>query len=289
MNQRPSLTRRRFLRTVRNALLTTGLLTASGCSYSTLIEPGWLTVKQVTLPIQRLPAAFDGFRIAQISDLHLYPVTQLSHIQATIAEVNRLRPDLIVITGDLVQARADAIFELAPALTALNAPHGVYTILGNHDLWTNATVVRQGLAESRMPLLLNTGVELTRGAARLFLAGLDDGWSGRPDLQQALAPCPADLPAILLMHEPDFADRYASDPRLVLQLSGHTHGGQVRLPGIGALVLPRYGRKYDLGLYRVGSMWLYTNPGIGLINPPFRFNCRPEITELTLIAEEVQP
>ena len=87
------------------------------------------------------------------------------------------------------------------------------------------------------------------------------------------------------MHEPDFADEYALDGRVSLQLSGHSHGGQVRLPGLGALVLPRYAQKYDQGLYRVRDMWLYTNRGIGLIGPPVRFCCRPEVTEITLVGQ----
>src|SRR5262249_25685054 len=106
----------------------------------------------------------------------------------------------------------------------------------------------------------------------------------RPDLKAALATLPADVPVVLLIHEPDLVDWYSLDPRVVLPLSGHTHGGQIRLPGIGALTLPGFGRKYQCGLFRVNSSWLYTNRGIGFIRMPVRINCLPEITELTLTA-----
>ncbi len=116
----------------------------------------------------------------------------------------------------------------------------------------------------------------------IYLAGLDDLWSGQADLTAALAQAPANVPTILLVHEPDFADTVAKDGRVSLQLSGHSHGGQVRLPGIGAPILPYLGRKYDQGLYNVNNMWLYTNRGIGLGRIPLRINCPPEITEFTL-------
>jgi len=134
-----------------------------------------------------------------------------------------------------------------------------------------------------MPLLVNQGVELNIAGAPLYLAGLDDGWSGKPDLAAALRHAPASAPVILLLHEPDLADRVSSDPRISLQLAGHSHGGQIRLPKIGALVLPYLAMKYDQGLYRVRDMWLYTNRGIGVTNEPIRYNCPPEITLFTLL------
>jgi predicted MPP superfamily phosphohydrolase len=111
---------------------------------------------------------------------------------------------------------------------------------------------------------------------------LDDGWSGNPDLEATLDGAPSDVPVVLLCHEPDLADQYSLDGRVSLQLSGHTHGGQIRLPGVGALILPYLGRKYDLGLYKVNHMLLYTNRGIGVISEPVRYNCPPEITQFIL-------
>jgi predicted MPP superfamily phosphohydrolase len=132
-------------------------------------------------------------------------------------------------------------------------------------------------------VLHNEALTLNINGAGFTLAGVDDVWSGQPDLRAALNQVPPDSPTLLLAHEPDFADISAQDGRVALQLSGHTHGGQVRLPGVGALILPYLGQKYDIGLRQVGQMWVYTSRGVGLIGPPIRLNCPPEITEITLV------
>jgi len=156
--------------------------------------------------------------------------------------------------------------------------------MGNHDLWTDVDVIKDAFDESGVPYLINQGVTISEGNGDLHLAGLDDGWSGEPDLQAAMEGAPEDAPVVLLMHEPDLADDYSLDPRMSLQLSGHAHGGQIRIPSLGgALVLPYLGRKYDYQLYKVNDMWLYSNPGIGVTNEPLRINCPPEITEITLV------
>jgi predicted MPP superfamily phosphohydrolase len=278
------MNRRAFLKNFGRIVLGGGLALAGGYGYSTQIEPDWLTVERVQIPLKRLKPALEGFRIVQMSDFHLYPYTQLELVQKAVAKANALQPDLIVLTGDYVLESEESIFELAQALAALNARYGIFTVLGNHDLWTNAKTVRRGLREAGLPVLVNEGVSLSVGPAGLYLAGLDDGWSGQPDLKSALAQLPPEMPAILLAHEPDLADTFALDGRISLQLSGHSHGGQVRLPGLGAPILPFLGQKYDQGLYQVGSMWLYTNRGIGLGPVPIRFNCPPEITEITLVS-----
>lgn len=254
---------------------------ASNFGYSHFSEPQ-LAVEQVQIPLQNLPASLEGLKIVQLSDIHLHPYTHIEFVQQAIARTNALKPDLIVLTGDYVQETAESIDELAPALAALDARLGVFSIIGNHDIWTNVKVVRAGFEQARLPLLHNQGVMLGMAGANFYLAGVDDGWSGQPDLKAALAGRTQDVPTILLAHEPDLADKFALDGRISLQLSGHTHGGQVRLPGFGAPVLPYLGRKYDQGLYKVNNMWLYTNRGLGLI-VPIRVNCSPEITEITLI------
>ncbi len=249
-------------------------------------EANKLVVERLTLPVKGLPAGLEGFRLVQLSDFHLYPLTQPSLVRETVTLTNQLQPDLIVLTGDYVWRQVDAIFELAPILAGLNARHGVYAIMGNHDLWTNVSVVKTGFDEARLPYLINQGLPITEGKDAFYLAGLDDGWAGQPDLPAALAGAPAGAPIVLLLHEPDLADTYAQRPGIVLQLSGHSHGGQVRIPRLGgALILPYLGRKYDMGLFRVAEMWLYTNRGIGVTNEPVRLNCAPEITEITLVAD----
>jgi len=275
---RPRLSRRRFLAAVRNVVAGYALAGAGGYLYGSRIEAEWLTVRRLTLPIRSLPAAADGLRLVQLSDFHLRPVTEIDHIRRAVSLASSLQPDVIVLTGDYVTIQAEDIFELAPVLGGLNARLGVFTVLGNHDLWTNRRVVTQGLHEAGLPVLINQGLAV----GGLYLAGLDDAWSGAPDLAQALAGCPAGMPAVLLAHEPDFVDEWSRDPRVAVQLSGHSHGGQVRLPGLGAVIVPPYGRKYDYGLYQVHHTRLYTNPGIGLAVPGVRVNCRPEVTEITL-------
>lgn len=275
-------TRRKFLRFVGGAIAGAGITAVSGYAYATKIEPEWLTVEKVSVPLKNLPAALEGFRIVQLSDFHLYPFTQIDLVQEAVALANSLQPDLVVLTGDYVLETADSIFEVAPVLAGLNGKYGLFATLGNHDWWTNAQVIKQGLQESRITLLDNTGVSLPVGNSQLYVAGVDDCWSGQPDLNAALEGMKGGETAVLLAHEPDFADEFAKNGRIGLQLSGHTHGGQVRIPGIGAPVLPPYGQKYDMGLKKAQEMWVYTTRGIGVIGPPVRFNCSPEITELTL-------
>lgn len=274
----------------RTFLKLAGITVAGGClagiggyQYSTRLEPNWLVVEQVQLPLKNLKAGLEGFKIVQMSDIHLHPFTDEAFVREAVDRANSLQPDLIVLTGDYVYAGAESIFDLAPVLASLQARYGLFSVLGNHDLWTDAAIVKAGFERERLPVLRNQGVALAVGQATLYLAGLDDIWSGQPDLGAALAGAPPDTPVILLAHEPDFADLAARDGRVSLQLSGHSHGGQIRLPGIGAPVLPYLGQKYDQGRYRVNQMWLYTNRGLGVINPPVRFNCPPEITEITLV------
>lgn len=275
--------RRSFLKVLGQVAVGGSLVLAGGYGYSTRVEPSWLTVEQVQIPLKNLKPALEGFRIVQMSDFHLHPNTQIELIREAVAIANELKPDLIALTGDYVQQGADSIFELAPTLAALNAKYGVFTILGNHDLWTNAEVVRAGLEQAGLPVLVNKGVTLGIGGETLYLAGLDDGWSGAPELNRALDNLPANALTILLAHEPDLADTFALDSRISLQLSGHSHGGQVRLPGVGALILPYLGQKYDQGLYKVQEMWLYTTRGVGVGSIPMRINCPPEITEIILV------
>ncbi|MCB0212132.1 MAG: metallophosphoesterase [Anaerolineae bacterium] len=280
------LNRRMFIKGVAGLAATSCLTGTAGVTlfeYATKIETHWLSIEKVQIPIKNLKPALEGFKIVQLSDIHLHPFTQIDFVRQVIDAANALQPDLIALTGDYVLESADAIFELAPVLATLNPTYGIYASLGNHDLWTNVDTVRQGLTESGLTLLRNEGLAFDVGNAQLFIAGVDDGWSGHPDLTVALETHPGDIPTILLAHEPDLADRFAADKRVSLQLSGHTHGGQVRLPGKGSLVLPHLGKKYELGLYRVEDLWVYTNRGIGVIDPPVRFNCRPEITEFTLM------
>ena len=278
------LTRREFLKAFGYVTLIYGAAAIGGYSYATKVEPRWLTIEKVSVPLKGIKSKLEGLKIVQLSDIHLHPHTQLDLLEKAVQIVNELAPDLIVLTGDFVLDKAESIFDLTPVLSKKNARYGVFSILGNHDLWTNADIVQRGFEDADLPVLVNEGLTLDVEGESLYLAGLDDGWSGQPDLDSALEGCPANTPTIVLMHEPDFVDEIAKDTRVALQLSGHTHGGQVRVPGIGPIALPTNGRKYDIGLHKVNQTMLYVNRGLGVISPPVRFNCRPEITEITLRA-----
>lgn len=274
------LTRRKLLKL--GGLSAGSLILGGGAAYGygSRFEIERFEITRVPIGIRGLPAAFDGYRIALLSDFHLYPHVRLEYLRKVFSVASELRPDLIVLTGDFVQDGSEAIFDLAPALASMNATDGLFAVLGNHDIWKGGPVVRGGLQSVGIPVLCNRGVALTRNGQRLYLAGVDDALSGVPDLSAAMEGWNGEK-VVVLSHAPDVADSFSEDPRVSLQLSGHSHGGQVRFPLIGSPFCPPFGRKYDLGLYRVGGMWLYTNRGIG-VTVPIRINCRPEMTEVTL-------
>jgi predicted MPP superfamily phosphohydrolase len=249
--------------------------------YATQVEPDWLQIVRKTIPISGLPQPLVGFTLAQFSDLHLGSYMSEDEARSAVEAVNTCGAQAIVFTGDFVsqlhQGEAETV---ARVFARLQAPLGVYAVLGNHDHWTDAEKVAGAAQAAGVTVLRNQGISLLEGA--LWLAGVDDIWEDMHDLPKALEGAPPHSAVILLAHEPDFADQSAVDERVALQLSGHSHGGQVRLPLIGARVLPFLGRKYPYGLRQVGSMWLYTNRGVGVIAPPVRFNCRPEVTLFTL-------
>jgi predicted MPP superfamily phosphohydrolase len=289
MSMRPGvgdgISRRGFLKAAGGALFGVGFGGVLGLKYAREVEPNLLQIEKIELHLQSLPVGLEGTRLVCLSDFHLHPYTRIELVQECVRLVNRLDADVVCLLGDYVFDRAEAILELAPVLSGIETRHGPYAVLGNHDLWTDPELVRSTLEREGIAVLENEHVTIELPGGELVLAGLEDGWSGKPDLDAALFGQTDGLPVVLMMHEPDFADRFRTDGRVELQLSGHTHGGQVRLPVIGAPFLPRYGQKYDRGLYDLDGMWLYTTRGIGVIGPPLRFNCRPEITLLTLRRE----
>ena len=269
---------------MRNSALFSSLGVVSAvAAYMRWVEPSSLRCETVEIPIPNLPEHLDGFRIAQLSDFHIGSSLR-SPLRQAIAKVNELSPDLIVLTGDYVHKYGAELFDLLPLLGKMSAPHGIYAILGNHDCWERfyqlKEIIRYGMEHLGIPLLINQHVQLDNG---LVVAGLDEVGNGRPNLVESLRGVSAESPVILLCHRPDYADFVNYDKRIILQLSGHTHGGQIRLPKRGPLFLPVLGRKYVQGIYRVGGMWLYVNRGIGTASHlRFRFRCPPELTLLTL-------
>ena len=278
----------RFTR--RDFLKLTGYLTLlafGGTLYSTVIEPLWFDIVNVTLKLSRLPTSFSGFRLVQISDIHAGEHWMPSQLNTVLEKVIALKPDIVAITGDFVDsspAMTDEILtQTEAALTTLSSDVPVYAVMGNHDHWWDVERVRGALARSNVVELNNKVHTFSRDGESLHLCGVDDVYERKDDLNLVLDQLPSHGCAILLAHEPDFADISAATGRFDLQISGHSHGGQVIVPFVGPVVLPRHGRKYPIGLYQVREMFHYTNRGLGMIFPYVRFMCRPEITLFTLL------
>lgn len=244
---------------------------------------GKIEITRLEFTLPRLGAAFHNYKIVQISDLHIGTWMDRTRLEGVVGMVNREEPDLVAITGDFVTYDPEKFEEdLIQVLNRLESRDGVVAILGNHDHWTDPDVIRRILYRSGLEDLSNRVKTLRRGGDLLHIAGVDDVLEKLDDLESVLAQIPEQGAAILLAHEPDFARKSAASGRFDLQLSGHTHGGQIVLPLIGPPVLPPLGRKYPKGFYLIDDMQLYTNRGVGTATFRLRLNCPPEITVLTL-------
>ena len=276
------LSRRNFLRL--------GASCAAGLAfYAGEISRHELELIYLTIKLPRLPEAFAGMKIVQISDFHFEEYTEAAFLEAVVRKVNALAPDLVVLTGDFVSSnplpRHMTIklgYHCAEILGRIQCPWR-YAIMGNHDTLVGAGAITDALMIHGIPVLANSFVPLERQGQRIWLAGIEDALEQRPSLSRALPSGRAvDEPTILLAHEPDFADR-AVGQKLDLVLSGHTHGGQILMPFLPPLMLPELGEKYVHGLFTLrDGMQLYVNRGIGAVGLPFRFRCPPEITAITL-------
>lgn len=284
--QSQHISRRAFLRRFGSMTLGAMIMGAGGLTYATRIEPDWVDFTHVELTLPRLHPAFAGFRLAQISDIHLSHSITGVEVTEVCQKIIQWQPDLVALTGDYIDPRRSIpglLADLHDALRSLAAKVQAVAVLGNHDYNIGASGgVRRMLREAGVQELKNQVLTLRRSNAEFHIAGIDDYWFGHASLKKIFNQLPETGSAVLLAHEPDFADISARSGRFDLQLSGHTHGGQVVLPLVGPLVLPRLGEKYPSGLYRVGSMLQYTNRGLGMTEPHVRFNCRPEVTLFTL-------
>ena len=272
------MSRRRFLKGL-GALGTVGLV----ASYPVMIERYLIVVNRYRIPVPRLPPAFAGWTMVHLTDLHHGALVPLSVIRYVVWKTNRLSRDVVVNTGDCVherQARGqiDAVW---PVLSKLAAPAGVYTVLGNHDHWADTARSQFWLERTGQNLRWRV-VPLERKGQRIWLAGAGDLWEDHRGLDTLLADVPDDECRIVLAHNPDTADTAFTTP-VDLILSGHTHGGQVRLPGGRAPVLPVSNPAYSSGLVRsTRGTPVFISRGIGWTIYPVRFNCLPEIAVLEL-------
>ncbi len=235
------------------------------------------------IPIPGLPQAFDGYQILHLSDLHAGASLSVAGVGARLGRADSIMPDLVVFTGDLADSSPGRAEAVAKLLGAVPGGDGIVAVLGNHDHWVGEEVVAKALARAGIALLANSNRTVSRGGATLHLAGVKDAsYMRRDDLPSALAGIPDDAPVVLLSHTPDIILQPLAE-RASLILCGHTHGGQIVLPWLGAVYVPtRVGRRYASGLHELGGRWLFVNRGLGEVFPPLRFNCPPEIALLTL-------
>ncbi len=277
------LTRRRFLQL--GGLGTAGIVVAASAGLAQIQE---VVVERMEIELTRLPSEFDGLTIGHLSDFHYTSIHDAELIRAAVRATNELNPNIVVLTGDYVTvpiygsslSSSRCATPCAQILSELTAPMGIFAILGNHDQ-CNPQFITKSLENHGITLLRNYALHVERAGARLWIAGVDDVLEGKPRLDESLRTIARGETTVLLAHEPDFADAVKEYP-VDLQLSGHSHGGQIRLPFVGAPYLPKLARKYPRGLRRLGPLSLYTNRGLGTIVIPVRFNCPPEVTLLTL-------
>jgi predicted MPP superfamily phosphohydrolase len=264
--------------------------TAAGVVVYPFLEAKWCRIVRQMIVLPNLPAAFRGLKVALIADVHHGPFVPLAYIRHVVSMANAQKPDLTLLAGDYVHHHHSYIAPGIEALGKLEAKLGRFAVRGNHDnhayrgsnhsYRANSSAA---LADAELPDLDNVGVWLERGRNRLRICGVGDLWTDRQDLDGALGDATEDDAVVMLSHNPDFAETLR-DKRVGLILSGHTHGGQLFVPGLGAPIVPsQYGQKYLHGLVNGPSCQVFITRGVGTITPPARLFCRPEIVLITLI------
>lgn len=280
------VTRRQFFKA--------GVCGAAGLAvYAGEIDRHWLETTHYEVALPGLAPEFDGLHVVQLSDIHMDEFTEPFFVREAVDHINRLAPDAVFITGDFVTHQLaprkfaeGSAWQCANILAGLKCPQR-YAIFGNHDLLVGEAIVGTALRDNGITVLRNQYLPLERGRGRLWLAGLDDPVDGSPDPEAAIPPAirnRAGEPVVLLCHAPDYVDQLLAHPAaqaVSFMLSGHTHGGQVRIPLMPLVHLPPLGRKYVEGWFHVGPMQLHVNRGLGTVGVPFRFRCAPELTVLT--------
>jgi uncharacterized protein len=273
-------TRREVIKLSAASMATIGV----GClGYGALVREH-VEISRVQVRIENLPAEFNGLTMAQMSDIHHGMYTGLDYINRCVEIVNNLSPDLIALTGDFTFDGSNYIEPCADALKGLKARIGVYSVLGNHDYYAGAGRVARALRNAGFDLLIDAKDCIEYRGAKLWLVGVDDLYYGTTDIYRLMRGLSPSEPKIVLSHNPDFIEEFAvADKHIDLMISGHTHGGQIRFPLIGAPQISSvYGQRYAIGMNRKKRMQVYTTRGIGTILLPVRFDCPPEIVLYTL-------
>lgn len=253
--------------------------------YARFIHPFRPRVNHVMIQLPREHKDLDGLTLAFVSDTHIGPHFAVDDLEPSIAILRRARPDIVLFGGDYISESPRFLDYAQGPLTVMasTAKLGAWGILGNHDLANVRTRVMDMLASTGITMLTNEAVEIVTDRGAFWLVGIDDVLLGRPDLERAFSKVPADALRIALWHEGDDACKAEPFEPLLL-LSGHSHGGQMRLPFLGPLATPKMGQKYTSGRYEIGAMTLFVSNGIGMYRPPVRFNCPPEVVLIRLVA-----
>lgn len=241
---------------------------------ATIYEPRFPQLTTYDVAVPNLPASLDGFKIVQLSDIHRRRGVPDSVIKRAVRMANSTNPDAVVLTGDYSGMDPTNIEPCFKMLSKLESRLGAYAVLGNHDHWTGAEAVSESIARHHITLLDNESARLGPG---LYLAGIDDQWVGSPDVNAAFRGIPKGSACVMLSHTPVALPLFAGHKGLLV--TGHTHGGQVNLPLIPRTRLPGFHNcKCIKGWYEENGILMYVNRGIGMINPPVRFLCRPEVS-----------
>jgi hypothetical protein len=253
------------------------------CGYGVLVRRRWVRVIELDVPVPGMDRRLDGLRIAHLSDLHIGALTPRAWGLSWARLANDRRPDIAVVTGDMVTSGAEFHEDIAHVVGELRAPLGVFASMGNHDYFGEGDRLAGDLSERGVRVLRNEGTVVRRGGALLWVAAIDDTWTRRDDIASAMRDRPADALAILLAHDPERFEQAARAGADVV-LSGHTHGGQIAVPFLSRALNLAFVYQYRVGLYRLGQAVLHVHPGLGTTGPPIRLGVAPEVTLLILRA-----
>lgn len=259
----------------------TGLLV---CGYGVTLRRWFFVTRNVDVRVRGLDPKFDGFTIAQLSDLHIGALTPLWWAQRWARAANDTNADIVVVTGDMVTSGVDFHEDIATLVGGLRGKEGVYVIMGNHDYFGQGEPLISLLRDRGAHVLRNEKKLFSRDDAGLYLAGIDDTWTDRANMDAALADRTQGVPTVLLAHDPDrFPDAVKRNVDVVL--SGHTHGGQIAVPFLGRFVnASKLAHRYHIGVYEDGDATLYVHGGLGTTGPPIRIGVAPTIALITLRA-----
>jgi uncharacterized protein len=254
--------------------------------YGRGVEPRWFELKTIDITIAGLDPVFEGYKIVQLSDIHARSGIMDRQQLAKVANIaNQQQPDLIALTGDYITdhpEKAEAM--LTHTFSQLKAVDGIVAIMGNHDREEkdDNIPIERALAQAKVNVLRNAVYSIEKDGHKLNIAGVDDVFFKYADLPLTISQLPQTGTNILLAHEPDFVDVTAATHKFALQLSGHSHGGQIVIPFLPRL-LPHMARKYVTGHHTIGGTQLYVSSGVGTTGlPQARINCRPEISVIVL-------